>query len=86
MRPDDIVVVLPGERVPVDALILEGASEFDEALISGESLPVLREPGARITAGAINGSGLVVARALTVAGESTLARIIRLVEHAQAAK
>ena len=86
VRPDDIVVVLPGERVPVDAVILEGASEFDEALISGESLPVLREPGARITAGAINGSGLVVARALTVAGESTLARIIRLVEHAQAAK
>jgi Cu+-exporting ATPase len=82
----DLVVVRPGERVAVDGMVTEGASHVDEALITGESLPVARHEGDRVTGGAINGEGLLVVRVTAVGAESTLARIIRLVEDAQAAK
>jgi Cu+-exporting ATPase len=86
LRAGDVVAIRPGERVPVDGEVLAGASEVDEALITGESLPVTKAAGSRVTGGAINGSGLLVVRATAVGADSTLARIIRLVENAQAGK
>jgi Cu+-exporting ATPase len=82
----DLVVVRPGERIATDGVVAEGASHVDEALITGESLPVTRHAGERVTGGAINGEGLLLVRVTAVGAESTLARIIRLVEDAQAAK
>ena len=82
----DRVVIRPGERVPVDGEILEGESELDESLITGESLPVARRAGARVTGGAVNGSGLLLVRTTAIGAESVLARIVRLVESAQARK
>ena len=82
----DLVVVRPGERFPVDGEVIEGESQADEALISGESLPVAKLPGSRVTGGAINGDGRLLVRTTALGAESMLARIIRLVEDAQAAK
>ncbi len=86
LRLDDLVLVKPGERFPVDGEVVEGESQADEALISGESLPVAKAPGDRITGGAINGEGRLLVRTTALGGETVLARIIRLVEDAQAAK
>jgi Cu+-exporting ATPase len=86
IRVGDLVVIRPGERVPVDGVIEEGASQIDESLLTGESLPVDKQPGDTVTGGAINAHGVLVARTTSVGAESTLARIIRLVENAQAAK
>ncbi|HEX5634631.1 MAG TPA: heavy metal translocating P-type ATPase, partial [Gemmatimonadales bacterium] len=86
VRVGDMVVVLPGERVPVDAQVSEGDTHVDESLITGESLPVEKAPGSRVTGGSVNGEGRFVARTVAVGAESTLARIIRNVESAQAAK
>ena len=86
LRLDDQVVVRPGERFPVDGEVLEGHSQADEALISGESLPQAKGPGDRVIGGAINGDGRLIVRTTALGGESVLARIIRLVEDAQAAK
>ena len=84
--PGDQVVVRPGERFPVDGEVIEGRSHSDDSLISGESLPVPKEPGDRITGGAVNAEGLLLVRTTAVGAESSLARIIRLVEDAQARK
>jgi Cu+-exporting ATPase len=86
LRVGDQVVVLPGERFPVDGEVLEGRSHADESLISGESLPVAKESGDRVTGGAVNGEGRLVVRTAAVGAESVLARIIRMVEDAQAKK
>jgi Cu+-exporting ATPase len=80
------VVVRPGERIPVDGIIVEGASEIDESMVTGESLPVERGLGQRVIGGSLNGSGLLVVRASAVGQDTTLAKIIRLVEGAQASK
>lgn len=82
----DVVIVRPGERVPVDGQVLAGRSELDESLITGESLPVEKTVGATVTGGAINGTGLLEVRATAVGEDSTLSRIIRMVESAQAGK
>jgi len=82
----DLVVVKPGERVPVDGVIHEGQSHIDESMITGESLPVPKQPDEKVTGGAINGEGLILVHTLAIGAETTLARIIRLVENAQAAK
>jgi P-type Cu+ transporter len=82
----DIVIVKPGEHFPVDGEVLEGRSHADEALISGESLPVPKQPGDRVTSGAINGEGRLMIKTSAVGAETVLARIIRMVEDAQAAK
>ncbi|AZF03451.1 cation-translocating P-type ATPase [Pseudomonas sp. R5-89-07] len=82
----DLVLVKPGERFPVDGEVVDGQSHADEALISGESLPVPKQPGDAVTGGAINGEGRLLIRTRALGAESVLARIIRLVEDAQAAK
>ncbi|NCT81704.1 MAG: copper-translocating P-type ATPase [Comamonadaceae bacterium] len=82
----DLVIVRPGDRVAVDGEITEGRSHIDEALITGESLPVSKGVGDKVTGGAINVEGLLVVRTTAVGAETTLARIIRMVESAQAAK
>ena len=82
----DLMIVRPGERVPVDGIVLSGTSELDESLLTGESLPVSRSPGEAVTGGAINGSGLLRIEARATAEHSVLARIIALVEGAQARK
>ena len=76
----------PGERVPVDGEIIAGRSHVDESLITGESLPVAKAVGDAVTGGAINAEGVLTVRTLAVGAETTLARIIRLVESAQAGK
>jgi Cu+-exporting ATPase len=86
LRLNDLVMVKPGERFPVDGIVVEGQSHADEALISGESLPVPKQPGDKVTGGAINGEGRLLVRTLALGAETVLARIIRLVEDAQAAK
>ncbi len=86
LQVGDVVVVRPGERIPVDGLVLEGASQIDESLLTGESLPVLRETGQRVAGASVNGEGLLVLRTVAVGAETTLARIVRLVESAQARK
>ncbi len=82
----DTVVVRPGERIPVDGRLLEGESEVDESLLTGESLPVVKRAGDKLTGGAINGPGRLVLETSAVGKDSTLARIIALVEQAQAGK
>lgn len=82
----DLVIVRPGERIPVDGEVVDGASDIDESLVTGESVPVAKAEGDSVTGGAINGAGLLKVRATTVGEDSTLARIVRLVENAQAGK
>ena len=86
LRLNDWVLVKPGERFPVDGEVVEGQSHADEALISGESLPVPKQPGDKVTGGAINGEGRLIIKTLALGTETVLARIIRLVEDAQSAK
>jgi Cu+-exporting ATPase len=86
LRLNDLVLVKPGERFPVDGEVVEGQSHADEALISGESLPVPKQTGDKVTGGAINGEGRLLVRTLALGAETVLARIIRLVEDAQAGK
>ncbi len=82
----DQLVVRPGERIPVDGTLLEGHTQVDESMLTGEPLPVVREEGAKLTGGSINGDGRIVMQVSAVGSETVLARIIRLVEDAQAAK
>ncbi|HRO80337.1 MAG TPA: heavy metal translocating P-type ATPase [Alicycliphilus denitrificans] len=82
----DRLVVRPGERIPVDGLVEEGHTQVDESMLTGEPLPVAREAGGVLTGGSINGDGRIVMQVTAVGGETVLARIIRLVEDAQAAK
>ncbi|MEW6707393.1 MAG: heavy metal translocating P-type ATPase [Pseudomonadota bacterium] len=82
----DLVVIRPGDRVAVDGEIVDGRSHIDESLITGESLPVPKAPGDKVTGGAINAEGALTVRTTAIGAETTLARIIRMVESAQAAK
>lgn len=82
----DVVVVRPGERLPVDGLILSGHGDLDESLLTGESQPVAKSPGDRVTGGSINGAGLLRIATTAIGEQSTLARIIALVENAQTKK
>ena len=82
----DVVVVRPGERLPVDGIVVHGSSDVDESLLTGESLPLAKREGDKVTGGSINGSGLLRVETTAVGEHSTLARIIALVEHAQAKK
>ncbi|MBZ8134080.1 heavy metal translocating P-type ATPase [Afifella sp. IM 167] len=83
---DDIVVVRPGDRVPSDGEVVEGSSELDEAPVTGESVPVLKEAGNTVYAGSINANGVLRVRIIRTAADNTIARIIHLVEEAQGSK
>jgi Cu2+-exporting ATPase len=84
LSPGDHILVRPGERFPVDGLLLAGETEVDEAAVSGEPLPVCRRPGAPVTSGTLNLSAAVTVRVTAAAADSFIARIARLVEAAQA--
>jgi Cu+-exporting ATPase len=86
VQPGDTVLVRPGERLPTDGIVLEGRSHLDESLLTGESLPVARQPGDRVTGGAINGEGLLAVRTTAVGAASMLSQIVQMVESAQAKK
>ncbi|MDR8760528.1 Copper-exporting P-type ATPase [Burkholderia multivorans] len=86
VRVGTIVSVRPGERLPIDGRVVSGRSHVDESLITGESLPVPKDDGDAVTAGSINGEGALVVETTAIGAETTLARIIRLVESAQAEK
>ena len=86
LRPGDLLVIRPGERIAADSVVREGSGSVDESLLTGESLPVAKGPGSRIVGGALNGEALLVAEITAVGAESQLARMVRLVEDAQAAK
>jgi Cu+-exporting ATPase len=86
IRPGDHVVVLPGERFPVDAEIVEGRTTVDESMLTGESTPLSREPGGRVLAGSLNYDGAVVCRAQSLGEATVLAQITRMVEQAQGSR
>ncbi len=86
VRSGDLVRVRPGQRVPVDGVIESGTSSLDEALVSGESLPVERSVGDGLVAGSVNGEGALLVRASGTGSETVLGRIIALVQNAQASK
>jgi Cu+-exporting ATPase len=84
--PGDIFVVRPGEAMPVDGEVMEGESAVNEALLTGEAMPVVKDAGAKVFAGTVNGEGLLRCRATGVGSQTLLAGIIRLVEEAQSSK
>src|SRR5690606_6653383 len=84
--PGDLVDVRPGERVPVDGEVVEGASYVDESMISGEPVPVEKRAGSEVVGGTVNQTGAFVFRATAVGSQTVLAQIIRMVEQAQASK
>lgn len=79
----DVVRIRPGEKIPVDGDVIEGRSDVEEASLTGEPLPVLKEPGLRVLAGTINGTGTLLVRTSTAGRETTLGRVIELVSGAQ---
>jgi Cu+-exporting ATPase len=83
VRPSDRLRVRPGEKVPVDGTVIEGASAVDESMLTGESLPVERKPGDRVIGGTLNGTGSFIMRAEKVGADTVLAGIVRLVAEAQ---
>ncbi len=82
----DIVVLKPGDKVPVDGVVISGETSIDEALVTGESLPVSKAKGDQVTGGSINQSGTVQFRAIKVGSDTALAQIVKLVENAQNSK
>ncbi len=86
VRVGDRVVVRPGERIPVDGRVVEGASDVDESMLTGEPLPVVKQPGEAVAAGTVNRHGRLVIEAERVGADTALAQIIRLVERTQGAK
>jgi P-type Cu+ transporter len=83
IAPGDILRVRPGERVPVDGRVMEGASSLDESLVTGEPIPVEKAAGSRVTGGTVNGTGAFLMRAERVGSETLLAQIVRMVSEAQ---
>lgn len=86
VRADDMVVVKPGERIPVDGVVLEGTSVVDESMLTGESIPVEKGPGDEVTGATINRHGSFKFRATRVGRDTVLAQIVRMVEEAQGSK
>lgn len=86
VRPGDILLVRPGERLAVDGVVVDGASFVDESMITGEPVPVEKGPGSPVTGGTVNGNGVIRFRATRVGADTVLAQIVRMVEAAQGAK
>jgi Cu+-exporting ATPase len=86
LRVGELMVVKPGARVPADGVVVDGRSHLDESLLTGESLPVAKEPGERVAGGAVNADGLLLVEATAVGAGTMLSQIIRMVEDAQAVK
>jgi len=86
VRVGDRLLVRPGEKIPVDAVVLDGTSAVDESMLTGEALPVARKVGDRVTGATVNGAGALTIEATRVGADTTLARIVRLVEAAQGSK
>lgn len=86
LRPGDRILIRPFDRIPVDARILVGQTEIDQSSITGESVPVTKKTGDDILSGTLNGEGRLIAEVLRPVQESTLARIVKLVEEAQSQK
>jgi len=86
VQPGDLLLVRPGEKIPVDGEVVEGVAAVDEGMISGESVPVNKQPGSAVTGATINRTGRLVIRATRVGSETVLAQIVRLVEEAQGDK
>lgn len=86
VKVGDVVLIRPGERIPVDGSVQDGTSHVDESLITGESLPVAKQLGDKVTGGAVNGEGVLKITTTAIGAESVLSHIIRLVESAQAKK
>ena len=86
VRPSDLVLVRPGERIPVDGEVVDGASLVDESMISGEPLPVRKEPGDEVVGGTMNQTGSFSFRVIKTGADTVLAQIIRMVEQAQGSK
>jgi P-type Cu2+ transporter len=82
----DLLLIKPGAKVPVDAVVEEGSSEVDESVVTGESLPVSKAPGADLIGGSINKNGTLRARATRVGSDTALAQIVKLVQAAQSSK
>ena len=83
VKPGDRLRVRPGEKIPVDGVVLEGSSSVDESMISGEPIPVEKQKGARVTGATVNGTGSLVMKAERVGSETLLAQIVRMVSEAQ---
>lgn len=86
LQLDDVIVIRPGERIAADGVVIEGESFNDEALITGESVPVAKQAASRVIGGAMNAEGRLLVRVTALAAESTLAHIVRMVESAQMKK
>jgi len=86
IEPGDLLLVKPGERMPADGEVINGASSVDESMLTGESMPVSKNPGDKVVGGTMNGTGVLTIRATQVGQDSMLARIIRLVQEAQGSK
>ena len=86
VKVNDIVVIKPGERIPVDGIILEGTSSSDESMLTGESFPVNKTVNDVVTGGTINGEGLIIVKTTAIQSDSKLSKIIEMVESAQAKK
>ena len=86
MRINDLVIVKPGEKIPVDGEVVEGESFVDEAMITGESIPVFKEKGEIVIGGTLNKNGIIKFKATKVGKDTVLSQIIKLVEEAQSSK
>jgi Cu+-exporting ATPase len=86
VRVGDLVLVRPGEKIPVDGTVLDGTSNVEESMLTGESIPVTKQPGDAVFGATLNGNGALTFRAERVGGETVLAQIIRVVEEAQGSK
>ncbi|ODT59987.1 MULTISPECIES: heavy metal translocating P-type ATPase [Paracoccus] len=86
LRPGDTVLLAPGERIALDGVLTEGTGAIDESMLTGEPVPVVKSPGDRMTGGTVNGNAALTCRVTATGGDTVLARIVALVEQAQAAR
>lgn len=86
VQPGDILIFRPGEQIPVDGVVIEGHASVNEAMLTGESLPIEKEPGSKVLTGTLNISGSILFTASSVGKDTVLARIIHLVQEAQGSK